>query len=106
MGFLADICRGLMKSVATRIAQAADSGINLIRFMTELLHETLVETLSAILRWNYFTRSTSLSTGRLISAQTDAGYGPTSTPDRVSELESRTLLAGATVHSGNSRAIG
>jgi hypothetical protein len=41
MGFLADVGRELIKSVATRIAQAADSGINLTRFMTELLHETL-----------------------------------------------------------------
>ncbi len=50
-----------MNSVATRIAQTADSGINLIRFMTGFLHETLwLRLLGAILRWNYFTRSTSV----------------------------------------------
>jgi hypothetical protein len=31
---------GLMNIVAARIAQTADSGINRVRFMTGLLHET------------------------------------------------------------------
>ena len=52
--------RGLINKVATRIAQTADSGINLIRFMTGLLHETHLLKLSGVsLRMNYGKRCTS-----------------------------------------------
>src|SRR5260370_27082582 len=44
-GFFADVGRGLTNSVATRIAQIADSGINLIRFMTAPPRNSLDETL-------------------------------------------------------------
>jgi hypothetical protein len=44
MGFFADVGRGLTNSVATRIAQIADSGINLIRFMTVPPRNFSVET--------------------------------------------------------------
>ena len=45
MGFFADVGRGLTNSVAKRIAQIADSGINLIRFMTTPPRNSLDETL-------------------------------------------------------------
>jgi hypothetical protein len=52
IGFFADVGRGLTNSVATRIAQIADSGINLIRFMTQVLHETQLRHSGVSLRMN------------------------------------------------------
>src|SRR5882757_1054023 len=49
-----------MSRVAARIAQTADSGINLIRLMTGLLHETWQSKISGVpFRMRYITDSTS-----------------------------------------------
>src|ERR1700722_4905363 len=51
MGFFADVGRGLTNSVATRIAQIADSGINLIRFMTAPPRNSSIETRAFLCGW-------------------------------------------------------
>src|ERR1700758_3503908 len=90
MGFFADMGLGLKNSVATRIAQIADSGSNLIRFMTAPPRNSAVEARFSVLRMNYVGRSTSL-------------IDPVPTSTRLADSELRSSLYGAGIRPGNSR---